>query len=240
MKDRTLEVCFSPRLFDRVDLNKPYIAVIVDIFRATTSIVAALDAGISEVIPVLGLDEAKQYKEKGYLVAAEREGIVPDFADLGNSAFGFMKPELKGKRVAYSTTNGTKIIHMAAEKASEVIIGSFQNLNAVADYIRQSNLDVLIFCAGFKNRFNLEDTLFAGALTEILMKEGVEVHCDSAWAAHDLWQFAKDDLLTYIDKSSHRYRLRHLVSQDLVEYTFKLNQTRIVPVLKNNALLPKI
>ncbi|MFA8300682.1 MAG: 2-phosphosulfolactate phosphatase [Hyphomicrobiales bacterium] len=237
MEKHELEVCLSPQLFEYIGISKPYTAVIVDIFRATTSIVGAMDAGVKEIIPVKGFDEAKSYKEQGYLIAAEREGIVPDFADFGNSAFNFMIPEAKGKTIAYSTTNGTKITKMAAEEAEEVIIGSFSNIQAIADYVKSKNQNLLIFCAGYKNKFNLEDTIFAGALTELVMNESFDIHCDSAWAAYDLWQTAKKDVLTYIDKSSHRYRLRHLVSEELVEYTFKMNTTKVVPVLKDNRIV---
>ncbi|MFA8451895.1 MAG: 2-phosphosulfolactate phosphatase [Bacteroidales bacterium] len=234
---KELEVCLSPKLFDEVKLDSPYTTVIIDIFRATTSIVAALGAGVKEIIPVLGLEEARKYKDKGYVVAAEREGIVPDFADIGNSAFDFFTPKVKGSSVAYSTTNGTKIVHMASDKSDDIVIASFLNLKAVAKYLAKQNQNILLFCAGYKNSVNLEDTLFAGALVEELLRYDFSIHCDSAWASHDLWQFAKSDLLAYIDKSSHRYRLRHLVSQELVEYTFKLNELDIVPVLNGNRIV---
>jgi len=231
----TVEVCFSPRLYGHKLTTGKFTTIVVDILRATTSICAAFDHGVMEILPVTGLEEAKDMKDKGYFVACERNGEVMEFADIGNSASDFIRDDLVGKSVVFSTTNGTKTINMARD-AQEVLIGSFVNLNALANYLINQQGKVVIFCAAWKNLFNLEDSVFAGALSEILLNNGFSTDCDSVLGAIDLWHRAKVDLPKYLSKSSHRKRLKHLVSDQDFNYTVTLNSTSVIPVLKGEKL----
>ena len=231
----TVEVCFSPRLYDHKLTKGAFTTVVVDILRATTSICAAFDHGVKEIIPVSGLDEAKAMKSEGYFVACERNGQVMDFADIGNSASDFLRDDLIGRKVVFSTTNGTKTINLARD-AQEVLIGSFVNLQALADYLLAKKDNVVIFCAAWKSLFNLEDSVFAGALAELLLQGGFSTECDSALGAVDLWHRAQKDLKKYLSKSSHRNRLKHLVSEEDFTYTVTLNSTNVIPVLKGDRL----
>lgn len=231
----SVEVCFSPKLYEHKVTKGDFTTVVVDILRATTSICAAFDHGVQEIIPVSGLDEAKAMKNKGFFVACERNGQVMDFADIGNSASDFIREDLIGQQVVFSTTNGTKTINMARD-AREVLIGSFVNLKSLADYIIQKGDNVVIFCAAWKNLFNLEDSIFAGALAEILLNNGFTTECDSVHGAVDLWSRAKTDLKKYLSKSSHRNRLKHLVSDEDFTYTVTLNSSNVIPVLRGQKL----
>lgn len=231
----SVEVCFSPRLYDHKLTTGNFTTVVVDILRATTSICAAFDHGVKEIIPVSGLDEAKSMKNEGFFVACERNGQVLDFADIGNSASDFLRDDLIGRQVVFSTTNGTKTINMARD-AEEVLIGSFVNIQSLADHLIKKQENVVIFCAAWKNLFNLEDSVFAGALAEILLKNGFSTVCDSVHGAIDLWSRAKSDLKKYLSKSSHRNRLKHLVSDEDFSYTVALNSTQAIPVLKGEKL----
>ena len=231
----TVEVCFSPRLYGHKLTSGKFTTVVVDILRATTSICAAFDHGVKEILPVSGLEEAKEMKQKGYFVACERNGQVMDFADIGNSASDFLRDDLIGKKIVFSTTNGTKTINLARD-AQEVLIGSFVNLNSLADYLINQKEKVVVFCAAWKNLFNLEDSVFAGALSEILLSNEFSTECDSALGAIDLWHRAKEDLQKYLSKSSHRNRLKHLVSEKDFLYTVTLNSTKVIPVLKGEKL----
>ncbi len=235
---KTIEVILAPRLFSNISTRKPYVVVVTDVFRATTSICAALDYGIKAIIPVKRIRHARFLGRLGYIVAAERGGSKVKFAHLDNSATSFFHKIFKGKEIVYSTTNGTKAIKMASS-ASEIAIGSFVNLNALADWLNRQDKNVIVLCAGWKNRVNMEDSLFAGALSEILIDQyGFTTDCDSAKMALDQWDMAKDDLLGYIDKSAHRNRLRELVSDRLLKYTFTLNSSKVVPVLKRYKIVP--
>ena len=232
-KKKTIEVILAPGLFTNFSTKKPYVVVVVDVFRATTSICAALDYGVKAIIPVKRIRFARFFKRLGYIVAAERGGKKVRFADLDNSATSFLRPVFKGKEIVYSTTNGTKAIKKAAY-ASEVILGSFLNLDAVAEWIHRSDKNVIIFCAGWKNTVNMEDSLFAGALSEILIENYQFVtDDDSAKMSIDQWNMAKSDVLKYIDKSSHRNRLRNLLDDELMNLTFNFNSTKVVPIVKN-------
>jgi 2-phosphosulfolactate phosphatase len=231
----TVEVCFSPRLYDHKLTNGTFTTVVVDILRATTSICAAFDHGVKEILPVSGLDEAREMKSKGYFVACERNGHVMDFADIGNSASDFIRDDLIGRKVVFSTTNGTKTINLARD-AEEVLIGAFVNLHALADYLLNKQGKVVIFCAAWKNLFNLEDSVFAGALADLLLQGGFATECDSTLGAIDLWHRAQKDLKKYLSKSSHRNRLKHLVTEEDFEYTVTLNSTEVIPVLRGDKL----
>ena len=233
----TIEVCFTPKLYSEIVTNNNFIVVMVDILRASTSICAAFANGVEAIIPVASLDEAKEYKAKGYLVASEREGIVTGFADFGNSAFNFMTEAVKGKTIAYSTTNGTQAIELA-KNAEGLVIGAFSNITALSQWLINQHSNVVILCAGWKNKFNLEDSIFAGALIEqLLTSTDLKMDCDSAEAALDLWSIAKSNPLAYIQKAAHRERLRKLNLDDVLEFTFQLDTADVVPILKNGVLV---
>lgn len=233
----TIEVCFSPALYEHRLTTDNFVVVIVDILRATTSICAAFDNRVEAIIPVAGLDKARDYKADGYLVASERDGKVLDFADFGNSAFNFMTPAVRGEVIAYSTTNGTQAIEMARQ-ARQVAIGAFTNLSALSRWLRAQQKNVVVLCAGWKRKFNLEDSLFAGALTEkLLQAPGFKTECDSAAAALELWHNGKNNLLQFADKAAHRYRLKKLGLDDVLEYSFTIDVSQSVPVLLGDRLV---
>ncbi len=236
---RSIEVVYSPRLFSNITTKKPYVVVVTDVFRATTSICAALDYGVKAIIPVKRIRHARFLKRLGYLVAAERGGNKVKFADLDNSALSFFDPRFKGKEIVYSTTNGTKAIRLASSEANRVAVGSFVNIEALSEWIIRQDKNVVILCAGWKNKVNMEDSLFSGALSMMLLQsDKYKTDCDAAKMAMDQWKLAKNDIQGYIARSSHRNRLRHLVSDEVLEYTFKLNSSRIVPVLKGYKIIP--
>jgi 2-phosphosulfolactate phosphatase len=232
---RKVEVCFSPVMFSDFR-NDSSVVVIVDILRATSAIVTAFMNGVKTIIPVATLEEAMSYKKRGFLVAAERDGIVRDFADFGNSPYNFRPEIIGGKEIVYSTTNGTLSIMMARE-SHRVLIGSYLNLQALADYICREDRDLVILCAGWKNKFNLEDTLFAGVLAEEVLKNPrFDTHCDSTYASIDLWNLAKNDLMGYLEKAAQRHRLKKSKLDDVIGYCHTMNLTQLIPALKENYL----
>jgi len=236
MSKRIVEVCLTPAVYHTFH-NDNAIVVVVDILRATSAICTAFMNGVKRIIPVATLEEALAYKQKGYMVAAERDGIVRDFADFGNSPYNFTEEKIKDKEIVYSTTNGTNTIMMAA-KSHQVLIGSYLNITAITDYIIKSDRDLIILCAGWKQKFNLEDTLFAGALAELVLINGnYESVCDSTLAAIDLWNVAKIDLLAYINKVAQRQRLKLNGLDDVIEYCHTFDLTNKIPCLRDNYLI---
>lgn len=227
-----VEVCFTPAVFESF-FREGTIVVVVDILRATSSICTAFMNGAKRIIPVATLEEAKAYKDKGFLVAAERDGIVRDFAYFGNSPFNFTQEKVKDKDVVYSTTNGTHSI-MLAGKGYRAVIGSYLNHASLVNYILAEKRDLLILCAGWKQKFNLEDTLFAGALADALISAGnFESSCDSTLASIDLWNIARHDLMGYVKKIAQNHRLKKSNLDDSIEYCHTFNLTDMVPYLKD-------
>lgn len=236
MDKRKIEVCFSPALYPYFE-NRDSIVVIVDILRASSAICTAFMNGASRILPVATLEEARELKKKEFLVAAERDGIVRDFADFGNSPFNFTAERVRGKHIVYSTTNGTQAIQLASS-SYKVIIGSFLNFSAVNNYIIKENRDVLILCAGWKNKFNLEDTLYAGAVTDYLISNHyLNTICDSALASQDLWSIAKVNLTDYIGKAAQRHRLKKNGLDDVLEYCHTFDLTTVIPILRDDYLI---
>ena len=235
----SVEVCFSPlswSLYDRDDA----VVVITDIFRASTAMCAAFHNGVKSIIPVAEISESEAYKEKGYIVAGERDGQKLDCADFGNSPFNFLEPSLRGQTIVMNTTNGTQAIKKVAHGNNEVVIGAFINLSAVVQYIMALKRPVVVFCAGWKNRFSMEDTLFAGALAERLLNDGrgdYHTICDAAIASADLWLLAKGNPLGYIDQAAHRHRLRKMGLDDIIEFSLTADYTQAIPVLSGKELV---
>ncbi len=225
----TIEVCLTPVLYKHMLTCHHFGVAVIDVLRATTSITTAFDFGVKEIFPVATDEEALAYKEKGSLVAAERDGITLDYADFGNSPLFFRNTELQGKSIAYKTTNGTQTIKML-ERSERVLIASFLNLSAVVKWYEKYGLNAVLLCSGWKNKFNLEDALLAGALVEKLQQlPDYKIDCDAAHAVYDLWQVAKDDPVAYIQKAMHRERLRKLGLDDVIEFCFTQDISNSMP-----------
>ncbi|MHC1707547.1 MAG: 2-phosphosulfolactate phosphatase [Bacteroidales bacterium] len=232
-----IEVCLSPLLFPVQRITQPYIIVLIDILRASTTICTALHYGVTEIIPVASLDEARAYKSKGFLVAGERDGSILDFADVGNSPGSFMTGEYRGKTLVFTTTNGTVALTQANE-ARTIVIGAFSNLGVLSEWLTgkgEKGDNVLLMCSGWYNQFSLEDSLFAGCLSSRLLKTGLfTTDCDAAKACVDLWKTAESDVFDYVRKASHMKRLTDLNLTHDLEFCFTPDTLRVIPVLDNN------
>ncbi len=231
-----IEVCHTPQAYALFHKENA-IVVVIDIFRATSAIVTAFYNGVSKMIPVASVDEAREYQRNGYMAAAERDGEVIEGFELGNSPFGYMNNKVKGKTIAISTTNGTQAIE-ASRKASKILVGSFLNLDILCEYLVAQKKDVVLLCAGWKNKFNLEDTVFAGAVVEKLTAEGnFQVDCDSAISARHLYNIAKNNLFDFLSDSSHRKRLAKLDLERDIKYCLTPNQCPVIPVMEGKYLV---
>lgn len=232
----SVEVCVSPALYPIYE-NKEAIVVVTDVFRATSAICAAFEYGVSGLIPVKTIEEAIEYQQKGYLVGAERNGEVVEGFDFGNSPYSYMDEKLKGKTVVLTTTNGTKAVQIAKD-AHALVIGSFINITALANWLKVQGKDVLILCSGWKDRYNMEDTLFAGALVDQLSeKPQFSLLGDGALSAKYLYQTAKEDPFKFLHNSSHRRRLAKLNLKEDIRYCLTPDQSSKIPVLKDGKLV---
>ena len=231
---KNIEVCLSPELIHLFEL-KGKTVVVVDILRATSCMTTAFAHNIHSMKPVASLEECKALKQEGYYIAAERGGQKVDGFDIGNSPFSYMEPILEGQKVAVTTTNGTLAITKSAT-ASNVLIGSFLNISAVAKKVIELEQDLIIHCAGWKGSVNAEDTLFAGALIDLLLGN-YKMNSDDASVAYALYQQHKDDMLDYVSRSSHAQRLQGFGIMKDIEFCLETDKYAIVPYLKDGSII---
>ena len=231
-----LEVCLSPALLHLYD-TRGAVVVIIDIFRATSTITAALDNGAGSVIPVASVEECISIGKSldNSLTAGERDGKVAAGLEYGNSPLEYPRSFVEGKTLVLTTTNGTRLLHMVQD-AGMIVIGSFLNLGAICDFLVQTNMNVILGCAAWKDRFNLEDTLFAGAVVESVAQH-FEINCDSARAACHLHKASGGNYLGFLKDSSHYKRLAGFGLVKDMEYCTTPNLHPVVPVLKENRLV---
>ncbi|MCA1762453.1 MAG: 2-phosphosulfolactate phosphatase [Cryomorphaceae bacterium] len=231
-----VEVCFSPEEFDLY--KQEYKAVVaIDVLRATTAICTAFQHGAEKLIPVSTIEEAREYQGKGFLVGAERNGQIVEGFDFGNSPYSYMGDFVKGKTLVLSTTNGTKAINRAA-KSHDVYIGALVNLDAIIKQFIDHPTDVLLLASGWQGKFNLEDSICAGAITEALINSRKYMSDeDSTIASLFLFQKARDNYFGFLKASSHRRRLRNLNLNEDIKYCLTPNQTDVIPVYREGALV---
>lgn len=197
--------------------------------------VTAMAHGARSILPVASLDEAKCHLGKeGHLCAAERGGAQVEGFPLDNSPFSYMNDDVKDACLVITTTNGTLAITKSID-AEEVLVGAFVNLSAVAKYLTENKKDVLIHCAGWKGKTNMEDTLYAGALVEKLLHSH-DIGCDTPRLALNYYQSVKGDLLRTVKKSSHARRLNRLHIEKDIEFCVSFDKYDVVPVLRNGYL----
>ncbi|MEL7001575.1 MAG: 2-phosphosulfolactate phosphatase [Bacteroidota bacterium] len=236
MAINTVDVCLSPELIHKYQLDGR-VAVVVDILRATSCMTAGLAHGVKSITPFASLDACLKMKAKGYLIAGERNGQKVEGFDLGNSPFDYMAEEAQGKRVATTTTNGTLAIEKC-KGADQIIIGSFLNISAVAQYLIRQKKNVLIVCAGWKGKVNMEDSLFAGALAALLENEDkFEFECDAPLLAATSYLNVKSNILEVIKNSSHAKRLNRLNVHKDIEFCLEHDKYDVVPVLNDGELV---
>jgi 2-phosphosulfolactate phosphatase len=231
----TLDVILTPNLLTLYPLEGK-VVVVIDVLRATSTMTVALDQGASKVIPVESIEECLSYKDKpDHILAGERGGQKVQGFTYGNSPFEFMDGVVNGKTLVLTTTNGTRAIEMS-KSAYHVIAAGFLNFSAVANWIINESRDTLLLCSGWRDKFNLEDTVFAGAMINHL-KEHFLVDSDSAFAAEKLYLNSRNNMLHFMKQSSHYKRLAKFGVVNDIKYCLRPDLTSVVPILKNNALV---
>lgn len=238
LENRNINVCLVSDLFENYPLSENTIVVVVDLLRATTVISTAFNFGIKDIIPVSSLEIAKTYiNRKDFIVAAERNAMPIKGFDYGNSPFQYMNDDILDKTLVLTTTNGTKAINIAS--SYEVITSCFINIDAVEEFLLNSNKDVLILCSGWKGVFNLEDTIFSGCLAnKLISSKKFNVNCDSTLASLNLYEQAKHDYFSFLSNSAHRKRLKFLNIEKDTEFCLNPDfKSEIIPTLKNGKLV---
>jgi 2-phosphosulfolactate phosphatase len=229
---KKVEICLSPELIHLHDLQDK-IVVVVDIFRATSTMMAALANGVSSILPVADLEACRALAAKGYIIAGERNGLPAPGFELGNSPIAYLDGNYEGQKIAMTTTNGTLAIEKSIPNSAKVIIGAFVNLQATADYLLSLPNDVVIHCAGWKGKFNLEDSLYAGAL---ISRMGINTDCDAGIAMSTLFEKQQNNLKRFLSRASHAKRLQnHNIEAD-IDFCLTMDLYAIVGLLQGNEL----
>ncbi|MCU7692928.1 2-phosphosulfolactate phosphatase [Haoranjiania flava] len=228
-KKPTLFTVLSPKLTDLYNLDG-CIVVIIDVFRATSTIASALYNGAERVIPVAQVDACIEIgKELNAITAGERDGKIIEGLLHGNSPLEYSREFIENKTLVLTTTNGTQMLHLALERgADEIITGSFPNLNSVCAHLKLRRKNVILACSGWKNRFNMEDTLFAGAVIDNV-KDFFEIHCDSSLMAQNLFKVQKKDLKTFAALTTHWHRLAKYGLENDMLYCLSENVADVLP-----------
>lgn len=235
----TLFTCLSPALLNLYEVSNS-IVVIIDVFRATSTIATALYNGAKAIVPVATVAECiKLGKQIDAITAGERDGAIAEGLKHGNSPFEYPKEFIDKQTLVLTTTNGTKLLHMALDNgAKDIVTGTFPNLSAVCDFLLSKKQNVILGCAAWKDKVNIEDTLFAGAVIGRIGKN-YKINCDSSQIAANLYRAAKPDLFEFLksNNASHYHRLMGFGLEKDMHYCLTEDGANILPVYKDGKLI---
>lgn len=213
--------------------------VVIDVLRATSVMITALENGAEKIIPALTVEEAlkksKDLNRGAFLLCGERDTVRIDGFDLGNSPLEFRQEKVAGKILIITTSNGTKALN-ACRDAEKVFIGAFLNVRTVAKKVKDEK-EVVLVCSGTAGRFSLDDGLCAAMIIEELAKS-VLVHPDDlGLALTKIWQSENGNLQKLLQDSFHlNYLLQKGFAGD-IDYCLQKNITSVVPVLSGGEVL---
>ncbi|MCW5898490.1 MAG: 2-phosphosulfolactate phosphatase [Flavobacteriales bacterium] len=232
-----VEVCFIPNQYPYYAADMG-VVVVIDVLRATSAMVAAFESGVDRIIPVSTVEEAAQYLGRpGYIAAAERNGEVVQGFQFGNSPLAYVGQDLRGKTIVMTTTNGTKAINLAKD-AKMLVVGSFLNLTALSDWLVKQDCNVLLLCSGWRDKFNLEDSVYAGAVMDRLLASGkFGLEEDSSIAAQYMFHAARDNFMGILKAAPRRRRIEQLKLLSDVKYCLTPDQSTVIPVLRDGELV---
>ncbi len=227
----------SNLLFDRA-------VVVFDILRATSVIIHAMSQGALEIIPVSTVEDAFQMAKafpRGFiLLGGEKESKnIPGF-DLGNSPREYIAERVKGKKLILTTTNGTKAFHLVSS-GKEILVGSFFNIEAVAQRCLELDRDLLIFPSGDEGNLSLEDTICGGMLIELITgkAERPVVLTDASECAKILYERFKDNLVEAFYLSRHGKELINRGFEEDLAYCARIDAIPLIPTFRDGVIKVK-
>lgn len=214
-------------------------AVMIDVLRASSTIVTALANGAKGVIPVADMGAGSKISQsmdtENILLCGEKDGEKIEGYDLGNSPLEYTPRLVNGKTIILNTTNGTKAL-MRASHARNITVGSFLNLGRVVEYLNDKERIILV-CAGWRGRLSLEDLLCAGNIIyELTHGELPDTAFDGAKVAFGLYEKFGDDIEKTVLSSNHAHRLQDIVGTEDLVYCSKVNAMDVLPVMKEGII----
>ncbi|MBE2188115.1 MAG: 2-phosphosulfolactate phosphatase [Desulfobulbaceae bacterium] len=223
------------------------IVVMIDVLRASTTVCMALNAGAKEVIPSDSLDKAvrlyNSLSREVRFLGGERNGVMPQGFDAGNSPFEYIPEKVKGRSVILSTTNGTKTFQKA-KNAKHKIVGAFSNNAIITEYIKKLLLDngdneakLFFLCAGTSGRLSYEDVLCAGVIIHEISQIYTDcVVTDAADAARNLYTYNSKDMKNFLMKSDHAKILASKGFEKDIEFCLTMNTLPVIPIVGSNTI----
>ena len=236
---KKINVCLSPALY-RYYAEDNTMVVMVDAIRASASICTAFMNNVQYIIPVSEVKEAQAYKSLAYKIAGERNGKKLENFDFGNSPFNFTEENIKGEKLAFTTTNGTQVINLiktVKHKNVDLLVGSFININSLTEFLLKQNKDILILCSGWKNTVNIEDTLFAGRLTYLLLQKSKFEILEATNLALNIYRNSGNSLFDFVINNSPRLNSKLEILEKDIKYCLTEDITKEIPYLKGDKLL---
>ena len=234
-----LDVLFSPIQADELFFTGKT-TVVVDILRASTTIVTALTNGAKEVVPVGTVEFAVKISGGMFggqtLLGGERNTKKIDGFALGNSPSEYTSKIVGGKTIVFYSTNGSRAI-VKAKYSANLFICAFNNIKALATHLKKLNEDVLILCSGNNNFFSLEDSICAGMLTNELINREQKVDLtDSSKGALALYKSLGKNILKMLSESEHGKLLSNNGHKNDLKDCAELNNTNVIPCYAGNTL----
>ena len=237
--DYQIDVFSTAYSFQEEDVHNKTI-VIIDALRASSTIVTAITNGAKGVIPVEDMAAAGKIAQNldssRYLLCGEKDGIKIEGYHLGNSPLEYTHEVVGQKTLIFTTTNGTKAI-TRSNLADKILVGSFLNLSSVVRYLKNVENEIILVCAGWKNRLSLEDMLCAGNIIYDLMDGKLPAEAsDGAKMAFVLYERYKNDITGVVKTSNHAIRLKNLVGLEDITYCSQVSIINTLPVLKEGII----
>lgn len=235
----TLDVFFSAQTFQEEELRKK-IVVVIDVLRASSTIITALMNQAKGIIPVEDMGEASRISQSvdsdNLLLCGEKDGIKIEGYDLGNSPLEYSVEKVKDKTLIFNTTNGTKAIKKAVG-SSDLYIGSFLNLSTIVHNLNEEEKDIVLICAGWRGRMAIEDLLFAGNVIYNLGNGSLPQEArDGSKVAFGLYEKFRDNISDVIQSSNHAERLKEITGEKDLDYCAQRDICDILPVLNDGII----
>lgn len=224
----------------RSDQIRNRVVIVIDVLRASSTIVTALESGFTMVLPVETIGQAQALHTPGCLLAGERHcRKIPEF-DFNNSPTQIASLQPAGHSLILTTTNGTRAIHKA-ERAASLLIGCFLNATACITYALEQNQDITLYCAGTRSEFALEDGLAAGMMITVAESQQPKIElCDLGHALKASYLQLADRLAEVLPHTTTGKRLvQHFFTDDLA-YCAQVDLYRAVPFVKERRILPHL
>jgi len=236
-----IDVVLLPEELKKRELTN-HLVVVIDVLRVSSTITTALAAGVSKIIPIRLPEEAFRRKEAflpgQVLLCGERNGKKPSGFDLGNSPLEYSSKKVRDKTILLTSTNGIRTIKLV-ERAEEIIIGCFLNIEAIIQYCRTYSGNVLLVCAGDKRAVSLADTVCAGMIKSLYEEESQNnknIYDDSLIACRMYREFSHN-LLHMMKVSKWGQGLIALGLEQDLAYCAQKNIFHIVPVIKDESIV---